>query len=127
MSHSRVTPEGIAMGKSAARLAELGRARLVEMGLDGVKGPGLRDEMCKTCACRPGTVPNGCLQTQMDFLKAAAEGKPFQCHAPLNGQLCAGWVRARAELVANPPPQDIKALVAKWKYSPPDEAEAVED
>jgi len=35
MGHSRVTREGQAMGKSAARLAELGRARLVEMGLDG--------------------------------------------------------------------------------------------
>lgn len=125
MSHNRVTPEGIAMGKSAARLAELGRTRLVKMGLADVKGPGLRDEMCKTCACRPGTVPNGCLQTQMDFLKAAAEGKPFQCHAPLNGQLCAGWVRARAELVANPLPPQALALIAKWEYSPPDEAEAL--
>lgn len=31
----------------------------------------------KTCACQPGSVPNGCLQTQLDFLKAAAEGMPF--------------------------------------------------
>ena len=121
MTHSRVTPEGKAMGKNAARLAELGRARLVEMGLDGVKGPGLRDEMCKTCACQPGSVPNGCLQTQMDFLKAAAEGRPFQCHSPLDGKLCAGWVRARAELVANPLPPQAMALIAKWDYSPPDE------
>ena len=121
MTHSRVTPEGKAMGKNAARLAELGRARLVEMGLDGVKGPGLRDEMCKTCACQPGSVPNGCLQTQMDFLKAAAEGRPFQCHSPLDGKLCAGWVRARAELVANPLPPQAMALIAKWDYSQPDE------
>ncbi|MGL4576588.1 MAG: hypothetical protein ACRCV9_17510 [Burkholderiaceae bacterium] len=121
MAQSRVTPEGLAMGKSAARLAELGRARLVEMGLDSVKGPRLRDEMCKTCACRLGTVPNGCLQTQMDFLKAAAEGKPFQCHAPLDGTLCAGWVRARAELVASPLPAPAMALIAKWDYSPPDD------
>lgn len=120
MTHSRVTPQGQAMGKSAARLAELGLQRLIELGLADVKGPGLRDDMCKTCACRPGTVPNGCLQTQMDFLKAAAEGKPFQCHAPLNGQLCAGWVRARAELVANPLPAAAMALIARWDYSAPD-------
>ncbi|MDT7836486.1 hypothetical protein [Aquabacterium sp. OR-4] len=119
--HSRVSPQGRAMGKSAARLADLGLARLAELGLDGVKGPGLRDEMCKSCACRLGAVPNGCLQTQMDLLKAAAEGKPFQCHAPRNGQLCAGWVRVRAELVANPLPPQALALLAQWEFSPADE------
>ena len=50
--HSRVTPQGMAMGRNAARLAELGQARLVEMGLHEVKGPRLRDEMCKTCELR---------------------------------------------------------------------------
>lgn len=119
--HARVSPQGRAMGKSAARLAELGRGRLAELGLADVKGPGLRDEMCKSCACRPGTVPNGCLQTQMDLLKAAAEGKPFRCHAPLDGKLCAGWVRIRAELVANQLPPEALALLAKWDYSPTDE------
>lgn len=120
MTHSRVTAEGKRMGKSAARLAKLGRARLVQMGLAAVKAPRLRDEMCKTCACQPGSVPNGCLQTQMDFLKAAAEGRPFQCHSPLDGTLCAGWVRARAEIVANPLPPAAMALIAKWDYSPPE-------
>lgn len=114
------------MGKSIARLAELGRTQLVKMGLDGVKGPGLRDEMCKTCACQPGTVPNGCLQTQMDFLKAAAEGKRFQCHSPLDGRLCAGWVRVRAELVANPLPKQVMALLEKWDYSRPDDGSNAE-
>ncbi len=122
-AHNRVTPQGMAMGKTAARLAELGRARLVEFGLHDVKGPRLRKEMCKTCACRLGTVPNGCLQTQMDFLKAAAEGRPFQCHSPLDGTLCAGWVRARAELVANPLPPQAMALLEKVRYSPPDDQE----
>lgn len=121
MTHNRVTPEGQAMGKSAARLANLGRTRLVEMGLDGIKGGNLRDDMCKTCACQPNSVPNGCLQTQMDFLKAAAEGIPFLCHAPRDGRLCAGWVRVRAELVANPLPPQAMALIAKWDYSPPDD------
>lgn len=109
------------MGKSAARLADIGLARLQSLGLDTVSAPMLRDEMCKSCACRPGTVPNGCLQTQMDFLKAVHEGKPFLCHAPQDGKMCAGWVRARAELVANPLPSAVVAILDKWEYSPPDE------
>ena len=117
---ARVTPQGRAMGKSAARLAELGLRRLEQLGLSEVSAPMLRADMCKSCACRPNTVPNGCLQTQMDFLKAAVDGKPFLCHAPQDGRMCAGWVRARAELVANPLPQQAIALVAKWDYSEPD-------
>jgi len=112
---------GQAMGKNAARLADLGKQRLAEMGLDIVGAPMLRDEMCKTCACRPGVVPNGCLQTQLDFLKSAHEGKPFRCHAPKDGRICAGWVRVRAELVANPLPVGVVELLDKWEYSPPDE------
>ena len=124
MSHPRVTPTGQAMGKSAARLAELGRTRLAELGLADVKGPGLRDGMCKTCACQPGTVPNGCLQTQLDFLKAVHEGRPFLCHAPMDGKICAGWVRARAEVACNPLPAPIAELLAQHEYSPPDEPAA---
>jgi hypothetical protein len=120
MSHTRVTPKGQAMGKNAARMAELGLMQLKSMGLDAVRGPGLRDEMCKTCACRLGVVPNGCLQTQMDFLKSAAEGRPFLCHAPKDGRMCAGWVRVRAELVANPLPAEAMEFLAKWEYTPAD-------
>lgn len=119
--NSRVTPQGKAMGKSAARLADIGLARLQSLGLADVSAPMLRDEMCKSCACRPGTVPNGCLQTQMDFLKAVHEGKPFRCHAPMDGKMCAGWVRARAEVVENPLPRQVVELLDKWEYSPPDE------
>lgn len=121
MTHSRVTPQGKFMGDNAVRLAELGRARLAEAGLTDLNLPMLRDEMCKTCACQPGSVPNGCLQTQMDFLKAASEGKPFLCHAPKDGRMCAGWARVRAELVKNPLPTQAQALIAKWEYSPPDD------
>lgn len=108
------------MGKNAVRLAALGQQRLDEAGLTDLKLPTLRDEMCKTCACQPGVVPNGCLQTQMDFLKSAVEGRPFLCHAPKDGRICAGWARARAELVANPLPPQAVALLDKWDYSPPD-------
>ena len=117
----RVTPQGQAMGKNAARLAALGLQRLQAEGLADVQAPMLRTEMCKTCACQPNTVPNGCLPTQLDFLKAAAEGAPFRCHAPNDGRLCAGWVRARAELAANPLPPEAMKLIGKWDYSPPDE------
>lgn len=121
MMHSRLTPQGMGMGKAAVRLAVLGQKRLSEMGLDSAQAPMLRAEMCKTCACRPGVVPNGCLQTQLDFLKSANEGKPFRCHSPKDGRICAGWVRVRAELVANPLPAEVVKLLDKWEYSPPDE------
>ena len=110
------------MGRNATQFAELGRERLEAAGLAGVVAPRLRADMCKTCACQPGSVPNGCLQTQMDFLKAAAEGQPFLCHAPHDGRICAGWMRVRAELVANPLPPQALALLAKHEYSPPDDA-----
>jgi hypothetical protein len=122
-THSRVTPKGRAMGSNAARLAELGLKRLKGLGLDGLEAPMLRNEMCKTCACRPGVVPNGCLQTQLDFLKSAHEGRPFLCHAPKDGKMCAGWVRVRAELVANPLPAEAVALLDKWEYSPSESEE----
>lgn len=80
--NSRVTPQGQAMGKNATRLAALGLQRLQAAGLADVQAPMLRTEMCKTCACQPNTAPNGCLQTQMDFLKAATEGRPFLCPRP---------------------------------------------
>lgn len=118
--HSRVTLQGQAMGKTATRLAALGLQRLQAQGLADLQAPMLRQDMCKTCACQPNTVPNGCLQTQMDFLKSAAEGRPFLCHAPKDGRMCAGWVRARAELVANPLPAQAMKLIEKWDYSPPD-------
>lgn len=76
--------------------------------------------MCKTCAGKPGSVPNGCLQTQMDLMKSAVEGQPFLCHAPKDGRLCVGWVRTRAGLVVNPLPLQVAALLAQHGYSPPD-------
>jgi hypothetical protein len=122
--HSRTSPQGRTMGRSTARIAELGRARLVALGLDAVKAPGLRDEMCKSCACRAGTVPNGCLTTQLDVLKCAAEGKPFYCHAPRDGRICAGWASVRAQLGVTPLPAAVVEMLAKHEYSPPDAEDA---
>lgn len=118
--HPRVTPEGRALGRQSAAMAELGGMRLQALGLGDVRAPMLRESLCTTCACRPGSVPNGCLQTQMDFLKSVVEGKPFLCHAPHDGKLCAGWVRARAEVAARPIPPETVALLARWDYSRPD-------
>ena len=39
MTHDRVTKEGKAMGRHAARLARLGKARLVRLGLANVAAP----------------------------------------------------------------------------------------
>lgn len=124
MRHHRVTAAGMAMGQNATRLAALGQQRLESQSLTKLGLAGMRDDMCKTCACQPNTVPNGCLQTQLDFLKAVIEGGRFICHSPKDGRLCAGWVRARAEVVANPLPKEAVEIVTKWEYSPPDDDDA---
>lgn len=119
--HHRITEEGMAMGRNAARIADLGYKRLQVAGLINIDLPTVKNEMCISCAAKLGSVPNGCLQTQMDFLKAVVEGKPFLCHSPLDGKLCAGWLRARkAEHAANPLPKEVKKLIDEWEYSPPD-------
>jgi len=69
-------------------------------------------------------VPNGCMQTQLDLLKAAAEGQPFLCHAPMDGRICAGWASVRAQLGATPLPAAVLALLAKHEYSQADTEDA---
>jgi hypothetical protein len=122
-NHKRVTEDGRLLGKYSALIAEKGRSTLVLLGLSAVIGPSLRPDMCKSCACRPGTVPNGCAQTQLDFLKAVAEGLPFLCHSPHDGKLCHGWVRARAAIAVHPLPSEILDLVSRYEYSPPETEE----
>lgn len=118
--HHRVSKEGMAMGERAVKLAKLGHEILKKYGLDKEEFPYIRSEMCPTCACVEGSVPNGCLQTQLDFLKSVVEGKKFLCHSPKDGKLCAGWVRARAQVAANPMPEDVVNFLSKWEYSPHD-------
>jgi hypothetical protein len=121
--HHRVSVEGKQLGRLTSAMTERGRARMQAEGLLGINLPGLRDEMCASCACRAGTVPNGCLQTQLDLLKTVVEGKPFLCHAPKDGKACAGWVGARAEHVARPLPAAVIAMTNAWEYSPPDDVQ----
>jgi hypothetical protein len=120
--HHRVSAEGRLLGSVSARLAEQGHQRLATLGVAKVQAPALRGEMCVSCACRPGTVPNGCLQTQLDFMKAVIEGVPFLCHAPNDGRLCHGWVGARAETVARPLPEFLQKKLGEWEFTPEDPA-----
>jgi len=119
MNH-RVSKEGQLLGKCTAKLAEHGRSILKAKGLTNLNLPAVRDEMCATCACRAGTVPNGCLQTQMDFMKAVVQGDKFLCHSPLDGRICAGLIAVRVSHVQTPIPPAIQDVLKNWDYSPPD-------
>lgn len=112
--HSRVTPEGRAAGFSTARLVEPAVADLVRQGEP--------DERCKSCAGTLGTVPNGCAQTQLDFIKAAAEGVPFLCHqADRKRMPCHAWYAVRVAIRKADKHRGTQLTVkAPWDFSPPD-------
>lgn len=118
--HSRVSPQGRALGETTARIAD-GGVRSLEAG-------GEPDERCRSCAFRAGTVPNGCLQTQMDALKAVVEGVPFVCHqADRRGEICWGWHAARnamaeAEMLHGRRPEALRSC--PWEFSKPDAGES---
>jgi hypothetical protein len=124
-NHHRVSVEGQYLGQLTAWLEHEGANVLEREGLSNVAAPRVRGQMCASCACKPGTVPNGCVQTQMDMLKAVVEGAPFLCHAPNNGDLCQGWVHARAAHVARPLPTPVQQMAAEWDFSPPDRAATI--
>ncbi|CAN7339750.1 hypothetical protein LJR074_001929 [Acidovorax sp. LjRoot74] len=111
--HCRVTPEGRAIGAQWVRFVEPVIAHLAAQGEP--------DERCKSCAFRPGTVPNGCLQTMADVTKAVLEQTPFSCHVHRcpDGipKLCAGWLASQWGAADRP------VTPCKWEFSPPDEEE----
>ena len=111
--HHRVTPLGRAYG--------LQLARMVEPVIKHLEANGEPDERCKSCAFRAGTVPNGCLQTIADAIKAMLEQKHFLCHVNHyeNGQnrLCAGWLASQWGSA------DREPVACSWDFSPPDEVE----
>ena len=113
--HKRVSPEGQAMGAQLARLTEPWIKRLAAQGEP--------DERCKSCAFTPGTVPNGCLQTQMDALKAVVEKVPFLCHQHgRKGMPCHGWFAAQVGMrVAEKKKGPAPVVACPWEFSPPDE------
>lgn len=112
--HKRVTPEGRAMGEQLVRLTE--------PWIEQLASEGEPDERCRSCAFTAGTVPNGCLQTQMDALKAVVEDVPFLCHqAGRKGLPCHGWFAARVAIMRT---ADVKGPMplasCPWDFSPPD-------
>lgn len=115
--HMRVSPEGRVLGE---RMASLADRALVVLAAEGES-----DERCKSCAFTAGTVPNGCLQTQMDVMKAVVENVPFNCHqADRKGWPCHGWYAVRA--VINVTEKAKGALLDQvgpcpWDFSPPDQ------
>lgn len=107
---NRVSKEGIAMGEEMARLCDREAEKFIR------EGEWTEDERCKSCAFRKGTVPNGCVQTQMDALKSVMEHNAFYCHAvDVPGtKVCAGWFAA-VQGVKNAP-----KIECPWPYSPAD-------
>lgn len=109
-----MTPGGRAAGAQLVRLTEPAVQRLVAAGEP--------DERCKSCAFRPGTVPNGCPQTQLDALKAVVEGVPFLCHqADRERMPCHGWFAARVAILEAEQQRGAKLdVVCPWEFSRPD-------
>lgn len=109
--HKRVSPEGKKLGENLARIIAPAIAKLAAEGES--------DERCKSCAFRAGTVPNGCLQTQMDVLKAVFEKVPFFCHvdkyADGSQKICHGWFAATWASKGKP------TVHCDWDFSPPDD------
>ena len=83
---NRPCPEGIAAGKTLAKLHRSAVHAIEQLG----KAP----ECCSSCAFVEGTIPNGCLETVADALKCVSEKVPFLCHAKgklEKGEWCAGY------------------------------------
>lgn len=113
--HTRVTLEGRALGRQIVRITE--------PWITHLKSEGELDTRCKSCAFRLGTVPNGCVQTQMDVLKAVVEKVPFNCHQrDRKGQICHGWFAARVAVRYAEESKGPIDIECPWDFSPPDEA-----
>lgn len=114
--HNRVSPEGQKLGEQMARLCDQESKKLI------AAGEWEKDERCASCAFRSGTVPNGCLQTQLDTMKSVLEHNAFFCHAvEVPGtKVCAGWF-ASVQAVKGKP-----KVICPWDYSPPDVEEVAE-
>lgn len=106
---NRPSPEGRMLGEQLARMCDIEEKKFPNHA-----------QRCKSCAFRAGTVPNGCLPTVMDALKATMEGEPFMCHQHFDKdgnptELCAG----AAILLGSQTHEsgDIKAITTDWEYS----------
>lgn len=97
-------------------------ARLTEPWIKRLAAQGEADARCKSCAFTPGTVPNGCLQTQLDALKAVVENVPFLCHQhDRKGSPCHGWFAAQVGMrAAEKRKGPFQHAKVPWEFSPPD-------
>jgi hypothetical protein len=111
--HNRVTPDGQRLGEQLSRMTD------VEVGKLIADGEWDHDERCASCAFRYGTVPNGCVQTQADALKAVMEHETFSCHVARDGCVagahpCMGWFAAMQAVNKKP------KVKMPWEFSAPD-------
>lgn len=116
--HSRVSERGIKAGQKLVQITEPTIKKLASEGEP--------DERCKSCAFRAGTVPNGCIQTQLDALKAVVEDVPFLCHqADRKGAICHGWFAARVAVndAAGRRGHPMPITACPWEFSMADSLE----
>ncbi len=119
--NKRVCPQGQALGRQMAAIADKAYA-----ALDARLGEG--DERCKSCAFTRGTVPNGCLQTQMDVIKAVIETAPFMCHQhDRKGAPCDGWYAVYLAMRSTENTKGpFEVQTCPWEFSPPDRNESTQ-
>ena len=106
---NRPTPEGIEAGKYLARMTDTAEKEQLKQFPN-------QDKRCKSCAYLEGTVPNGCVPTVMDAIKAACERVPFMCHQHFdaNGnptEICMGWVILQSASKLD------KSIKMPWEFS----------
>lgn len=107
---NRPSPEGRLIGEQLARMTDNAEPAILRRFAG-------HPQRCTSCAFRAGTVPNGCLETVMDALKATMECEPFYCHQPKPGPdgepttVCAGWAIAISSI------KDRAPLPTPWPYS----------
>lgn len=107
LNTARIDPAAVELNANVMRL-------FVRPGLDALAKDGEPDTRCGTCAYRPGTVPAGCVVTQMDALKAIHTDTPFFCHSHMDERgepdtICHGWYAARSIM-------EGKTLPAPWPW-----------
>ncbi len=110
MTRNTPTPEGREAGAELARLIATAAPEHYARFPDD-------PDLCKSCAFRAGTQPNGCPSTVMDALKCVMEMSPFMCHEQPDPQAedarpCMGWAIAMCSLGPDARPVD-----APWEFS----------
>ncbi len=104
------TPEGRELGQHLARFITVELPKYTERFPNA-------PEMCKSCAFRNGTQPNGCPGTVMDALKCVVEMEPFLCHEKLDVEgkpyfYCQGWV-----ILVSAGDEEKRPLEMPWPFS----------